>query len=46
MRTSLIRTKVTEILDDGLAFNILSDHLGDFHEFIVLIDDYIERYRE
>jgi len=33
-------------LDDGLAFNILSDHLGDFHEFIVLIDDYIERYRE
>jgi len=33
-------------LDDELAFNILSDHLGDFHEFIVLIDDYIERYRE
>jgi len=30
-------------LDDTLAFSILSEHLGDFYEFIDLINDYIER---
>lgn len=33
-------------LDDALTFNILSEHLGDFQEFIVLIDDCIEKYHE
>ncbi len=30
-------------IDDNLAFNILSEHLDDFHEFISLINDVISR---
>jgi uncharacterized protein YutE (UPF0331/DUF86 family) len=30
-------------LDDTLAFSILSEHLGDFYEFMDLINDCIER---
>ena len=30
-------------LDDGLAFNILSESLVDFYDFIALIDGYIDR---
>jgi len=30
-------------IDDNLAFNILSEHLDDFYEFISLINDVISR---
>ena len=30
-------------LDDNLAFNIVSENLGDFYEFISLINDHIGR---
>ncbi|MEA1944362.1 MAG: DUF86 domain-containing protein [Euryarchaeota archaeon] len=30
-------------LDDNLAFNIVSENLGDFYEFISLINDHLER---
>ena len=30
-------------IDDNLAFNILSEHLDDFYEFIPLINDVISR---
>ncbi len=30
-------------IDDNLTFNILSEHLGDFYEFISLINDVISR---
>ena len=30
-------------LDDDLAFNIVSENLGDFYEFISLINDHIGR---
>ena len=30
-------------LDDNLAFNIASENLGDFYEFISLINDHIGR---
>lgn len=30
-------------IDDNLAFNIISEHLDDFYEFISLINDVIFR---